>query len=65
MSARAMGILLPTAGIGAIVMPYITGAVGARLGISAGMMAITVAVAGMLVSSLLLVQLERRESKKR
>lgn len=64
MSARAMGILLPTAGIGAIVMPYITGAVGARLGISAGMMAITAAVAGMLVSSLLLVQLERRAHRK-
>ena len=63
MSARAMGILLPTAGIGAIVMPYITGAVGARLGISAGMMAITVAVAGMVVSALLLVRLEQRSSR--
>ena len=63
LSSAGVGVMLPAAGVGAILMPYITGLVASAWGIHAGMMSITFAVAGMFVSSaLLLVVRERGEA---
>ena len=61
LSSAGVGVMLPTAGIGAILMPYITGLVAAKWGIHAGMMSITFAVAGMFVCSAALVVLREAE----
>lgn len=61
LSSAGVGVMLPTAGIGAILMPYITGLVAAKWGIHAGMMSITFAVAGMFVCSAALVVLKESE----
>ena len=53
MSSASIGIMLPTAGIGAIVMPYITGAVAGVIGIHGGMMCSLAALGIMLLFSVL------------
>lgn len=63
LSSAGVGVMLPVAGIGAILMPYITGLVADALGIAAGMMSISVAVIGMLVSALLLFVTNRRTAQ--
>lgn len=52
-SGLAMGILLAVAGLGGIIMPYITGAVAEKIGITGGMIAITVAIVLMFLCTLL------------
>ena len=59
MSNASVGVLLPVAGVGAIVMPYITGAVAQAVGIHGGMMCPLATLAGMLVSSVLMRRAER------
>lgn len=58
MSNASVGVLLPVGGIGAILMPYITGAVAERIGIRGGMMCSLAALAIMLVFSVLLKRSE-------
>ena len=59
MSNASVGVLLPVAGVGAIVMPYITGAVAQAVGIHGGMMCPLATLAGMLVFSVLMRRAER------
>lgn len=59
LSSASVGIMLPAAGIGAIVMPYITGAVASAIGIHGGMMCSLAALALMLVFSILLKKAKR------
>ena len=54
LSNASVGVMLPVAGIGAVVMPYITGAVASAVGIHGGMMCSLAALALMLVFSILL-----------
>ncbi len=54
LSNASVGVLLPVAGIGAIVMPYITGAVAQEVGIHGGMMCSFAAIGIMLVFSFLM-----------
>ena len=58
LSNASVGVLLPVAGIGAVVMPYITGAVAQYIGIQGGMACSLVALCVMLLFALLL----RRDS---
>lgn len=51
-SSLAMGTLLGVAGLGGILMPYITGAVAERVGIAGGMVAISIAVVLMFLCTL-------------
>ena len=43
--------MLPAAGVGAVLMPYITGAVAQRFGLWAGMLCTMAALAGMAACS--------------
>lgn len=63
MSNASVGVLLPVGGIGAILMPYITGAVAERIGIRGGMMCSLAALAIMLVFSVLLKRCEKSEAE--
>ncbi len=54
LSNASVGVLLPVAGIGAVVMPYITGAVAQHIGIQGGMACSLVALCVMLLFALLL-----------
>lgn len=53
LSNASVGVQLPIAGIGAIAMPYITGAVAQRIGIKGGMACSLVALVWMLVFAVL------------
>lgn len=52
-SGLAMGTLLAIAGLGGIIMPYITGVIAANRGITGGMTAIAVAIVFMILLSLI------------
>ncbi|MDO5350299.1 MAG: MFS transporter [Lachnospiraceae bacterium] len=54
MNNATMGVLLPAAGIGAIVMPYVVGAVAERWGIFAGMVCPGITIVGMVLFAVLL-----------
>lgn len=54
LSNATMGVLLPVAGIGAILMPYVVGAVAEQLGIFAGMVCPGVTTIGMVLFAVLL-----------
>lgn len=54
LSNALMGILLPAAGIGAIVMPYVVGAVADRFGIFMGMLCPGATIIGMIVFAVLM-----------
>lgn len=58
LSSASVGVLLPVAGIGAVIMPYITGAVAAAVGIQGGMMCSMAALVLMFVFSILLKKTE-------
>ena len=58
LSNACIGVLLPIAGIGAIVMPYITGAVAEHAGIHGGMMCSFAALALMLFFAVLMRRTE-------
>jgi fucose permease len=59
LSAASMGIMLPTAGFGAILMPWIIGIVAEHVSLRAGMFCNLVPCAGILVFGLLCQRLER------
>ena len=54
LSNASVGIMVPIAGIGAVVMPYIVGAAAQTFGIAAGMLCPAAALAGMLAISFFL-----------
>lgn len=54
LSSEGIGVMLPAAGVGAVLMPYITGAVAENFGIWAGMMCTVFALIGMTVCALIL-----------
>ncbi|MDO4344359.1 MAG: MFS transporter [Eubacteriales bacterium] len=56
MSTASMGVMLPLAGIGAIVMPWIIGAAADHIGLRAGMMCNLIPCAGILILSLLMMR---------
>ncbi len=60
-SVTSMGIMLPAASSGAILMPWIIGVVAERVSIGAGMASVIVPCAGMLLFSLAVQRLERGE----
>lgn len=60
LSNASVGVLLPVAGIGAVVMPYVTGAVAEAVGIRGGMLCVLAACALMIVFSALIKLDERR-----
>ena len=49
----SMGVLLVLGGVGAIIMPIVTGSLAEKFGIFAGMSAIVVAIVLMIASALL------------
>ncbi len=51
LSSEGLGVMLPAAGVGAVLMPYITGAVAQRFGLWAGMLCTMAALAGMAACS--------------
>ena len=59
LSNASVGVMLPVAGIGAILMPYLTGAVAQRVGIHGGMLCPLAALCVMLVFALLMRRSER------
>lgn len=60
LSNASVGVLLPVGGIGAILMPYLTGAVAQRIGIRGGMMCSLAAIAVMLISAVLIRRCEKQ-----
>lgn len=60
MSAASMGILLPVASIGAIVMPWIIGLVADGIGLQAGMACNLVPCAGIMILSLIIKRMEKK-----
>lgn len=60
-SVASMGIMLPVASSGAILMPWIIGIVAERAGISAGMASVIVPCVGMLAFSLAVKRLADRQ----
>ena len=61
LSGAGLGVMLPAAGVGAVLMPYITGAVAQRFGIWAGMLCTVFALMGMTACA---VALHRRNDMK-
>jgi len=62
MSAASMGILLPTASIGAIVMPWLIGLVADSVSLQAGMACNLVPCAGIMVLSLIVKKMGKKEA---
>ena len=62
LSSEGLGVMLPAAGLGAVLMPYITGAVAQRLGLWAGMLCTLAALAGMAACSAILWRMTRRRA---
>lgn len=62
MSAASMGILLPVASIGAIVMPWIIGFVADSVSLQAGMACNLVPCVGILVLSLIVKRMEKKNA---
>lgn len=58
MSNASVGVLLPVGGIGAILMPYITGAVAEYTGIRGGMLCSAAALVIMIAFSILVKRSE-------
>ena len=61
LSNAGMGVMLPIAGIGAIAMPYIVGAVAEGFGIHTGMIAIMAANVGIVVFAVLYRIMQKKE----
>lgn len=61
LSNAGMGVMLPIAGIGAIAMPYIVGAVAEGFGIHTGMIAIMAANVGIVVFAVLYRRIIKKE----
>lgn len=60
MSATSMGVMLPMAGLGAIIMPWIIGLVADSLSLQAGMVCNLVPCAGIMVLSLVVQRMRKR-----
>lgn len=60
MSATSMGVMLPMAGLGAILMPWIIGLVADTLSLQAGMVCNLVPCVGIMVLSLVVLKLRKR-----
>lgn len=63
LSSEGLGVMLPVAGVGAVVMPYITGAVAQRFGLWAGMLCTMAALAGMAACSAALWRMTARQRR--
>lgn len=61
MSVESMGIMLPVAGIGAILMPWVIGIVADSVSLSAGMLSNLIPCAGIFLLSFLMMYLKRKE----
>lgn len=61
MSAASMGVMLPCAGIGAILMPWIIGIVADGVGLQAGMICNLVPCAGIMLLSLVMLCRTKKE----
>lgn len=62
LNARSMGIMLPTAGFGAILMPWVIGQVAEGVSLRAGMFCNVIPCVGIFVFSLLCRRVERRSA---
>lgn len=62
LSSEGLGVMLPAAGVGAVLMPYITGAVAQRFGLWAGMLCTLAALAGMAACSAALWRMTARRA---
>ncbi len=62
MSAASMGILLPTASIGAIIMPWLIGLVADSVSLQAGMALNLVPCAGIMILSLIVRRMDRKKA---
>lgn len=60
MNATSLGVMLPVAGIGAIVMPWLIGIAADRIGLQAGMFCNLVPCIGILVLSLVMLWEQKR-----
>lgn len=63
LSSQSLGVLLPVAGSGAVIMPAVAGAVAESAGIRGGMACILVPLAGLLVMCLVCLYYSIRERK--
>lgn len=64
LSNASVGVMLPVGGIGAILMPYMIGAVAQKVGIQGGMMCPIAALALMLVLAVCIKQCEKKAETK-
>lgn len=62
MSAASMGVMLPVASFGQIIMPWIIGQVADGVGLRAGMMTNLIPCAGIMALSVVIRRMERKES---
>ena len=60
MSATSMGVMLPMAGLGAIIMPWIIGLVADTVSLQAGMVCNLVPCAGIMVLSLVVLKMRKQ-----
>lgn len=60
MSAASMGVMLPLAGIGAIIVPWIIGIVADHISLQAGMLCNLIPCAGILLLSLVMLRYEKK-----
>lgn len=65
MNATSLGVMLPVAGIGAILMPWLIGIVADMVGLKAGMFCNLVPCLGIMIFSLLILHLPREEHENR
>jgi TsgA-like MFS transporter len=63
-SVTSMGIMLPAASSGAILMPWVIGRVAERAGLAAGMAMNIVPCVGLIIFSILVERLSEQESEK-
>lgn len=63
MSTASMGIMLPIAGIGAIVVPWVIGVVADCVSLQAGMLCNLLPCAGILILSLIMIRYEAQNNK--
>lgn len=64
MSAASMGVMLPVASLGAIVMPWLIGIVADGVSLQAGMLCNLVPCAGIMILSLLIGRMEQQKTTK-
>ena len=60
MNATSLGVMLPVAGIGAIVMPWLIGVIADRVGLVTGMFCNLIPCVGILVFSVLILKYQAK-----